>query len=98
MYRVITRPQNHNAFEISPYLFHVLTSRNTFITNFDPRMDSALHQLRGVHTHKESSLVSTWLGERDGRRKGEGRKNTVKIHSITVKQTIKRKDGIFRSM
>lgn len=57
MCTIITRSQSHNALEIS-YLFYILPSSNIFITNFDSRMDQALHQLRGVNTHEESSFVS----------------------------------------
>lgn len=77
MYTIITRSQNHNTLEISPYLLYILTSSDIFITNFDSRLDQALHQLRGVNAHEESSFVSTWSEERkEGkgeRGKGEGR-------------------------
>lgn len=77
---------------MSPYLFYSLTSSNIFITNFDSRMDQALHQLRRVNAHEESSFVSIWSEERKegrvgwegGEKKvggrwggGEGRENTI---------------------
>ena len=39
------------------------------MTNFDSRMDQALHQLRGVNAHEESSLASTWSEERKEKKK-----------------------------
>lgn len=107
MYTIITRSQNHNTLEISPYLFYILTSSDIFITNFDSRLDQALHQLRGVNAHEESSFVSTWLEERKeggrggkgrgGRRRERGEKNTVKIHSIIAKWTTQQTEGcVFR--
>lgn len=50
-----------------------MTSSYIFITNFDSRMDQALHQLRGVNAHEESSLASIWSEERkDKKRRREG--------------------------
>lgn len=83
MYTIITRSLSHNALEISPYLFYILTSSNIFIPHFDSRMDQAPYQLRGINAQEESSFVSTWSEERKegtegkggkGRRKREGRK------------------------
>lgn len=99
MYTIIIRSESHNVLKISPYLFYILTSSNIFITNFDSRIDQALHQLRGINAHEESSFVSTWSEERKEGKEGKGergrgeegrgekgKENTIKIHSINTKQ------------
>lgn len=56
-----------------PYLFYILSSSNIFITNFDSRMDQALHQLRGFNAQEESSVVSIASEEGRERRREGGR-------------------------